>query len=162
MLLCADRQTYGIVYVGTSGHGIKYGVPKDAENIYYTNKDDAVKVMINNQLEIFDVSPQIINDRTMVPMRKIFEDVGAEVSWDEETRTVTARRKVSDNYGIDETTVSLTIGSNKITINGGEQMMDVAPLIVEDRTLVPVRFIAEALGAEVSWDEENQLVKIVI
>lgn len=162
MVICADRQTYGIVYVGSSGHGIKYGVPAGQENIYYTNKDDAVKVMINNQLEIFDVEPQIINDRTMVPMRKIFEDVGAVVSWDEETRTVTTTRKVSDNYGVDETTVSLTIGSNKITINGQEHIMDVVPQIVGGRTMVPVRFISEALGAEVSWDEEKQLVKIVI
>lgn len=162
MVIGADRQTYGIVYVGSSGRGIKYGIPRDAENIYYTNKDDAVKVTINNQLEIFDTPPQIINDRTMVPMRKIFEDVGAVVEWDDETRTVTARRKVSDNYGVDETTVSLTIGSNKITINGQEHTIDASPEIVNGRTLVPVRFIAEALGAKVSWDEDKQLVKIVI
>lgn len=162
MVMGADRQTYGIVYVGSSGRGIKYGVPRDAENIYYTNKDDAVKVMINNQLVIFDVEPQITDDRTMVPMRKIFEAVGAVVTWDEATRTVTARRKVSDNYGIDETTVSLTIGSDKIIVNGQERTMDVAPQIVGGRTLVPVRFIAEALGAKVEWNADKQLVEIII
>ena len=162
MVICADRQTYGVIYVGSSGRGIKFGVPRDAENIFYTNKDDAVKVMINNQLEIFDVEPQIIDSRTMVPMRQIFEDVGAVVEWDAATQTVTARRKVSDNYGIDETTVSLTIGSNKITINGEEQTMDVVPQIVNGRTLVPVRFISEALGAKVEWIADSQVVKIVI
>ncbi len=162
MVMCADRQTFGVVYVGSSGRGIKYGVPRDAENIFYTNKDDAVKVMINNQLEIFDVEPQLINDRTMVPMRKIFEDVGAVVEWDDATQTVTATRKVSDNYGIDTTTVKLTIGSNKITINGVEQEMDIAPVVINGRTLVPVRFISEALGAKVDWIDEKQLVKITI
>ena len=162
MVICADRQTYGVIYVGSSGRGIKFGVPRDAENIFYTNKDDKVKVMINNQLEIFDVEPQIIDSRTMVPMRQIFEDVGAVVEWDDATKTVTARRKVSDNYGIDETTVSLTIGSNKITINGEEQTMDVVPQIVGGRTMVPVRFISEALGAKVDWVSDLQLVKIVI
>lgn len=162
MVVCADRQTYGVVYVASSGRGIKFGVPAGAENIFYTNKDDAVKVMINNQLEIFDVEPQIINGRTMVPMRKIFEDVGAVVTWDEATQTVTAKRKVSDNYGVDEITVSLTIGSNVITVNGEEQTMDITPTIVNGRTLVPARFITEALGAKVEWIAEKQLVKIVM
>ena len=162
MVMGADRQTFGIVYVGSSGRGIKYGIPRDAENIFYSNKDDAIKVMINNQLEIFDVEPQLINDRTMVPMRKVFEDVGAKVDWDDATQTVTATRIVSDNYGIDKTTVQLTIGSNKIKINGAEKEMDIAPVVVNGRTLVPVRFISEALGAKVEWIDEKQLVKIVI
>ena len=98
----------------------------------------------------------------MVPMRKIFEDVGAVVEWDDATKTVTAKRKVSDNYGVDETTVSLTIGSNKITINGEETTMDVVPQIVGGRTMVPVRFISEALGAKVEWIANQQLVKIII
>lgn len=160
--VCGDRQTFGLVYVGSSGRGIHYGIPADSENVFYTNKDDYIKVMINTQLEIFDVEPQLINDRTMVPMRKIFEDVGAKVSWDEKTQTVTAIRTVSDNYGIDTTTVKLTIGSNIITVNGVEKTMDIAPVIIEGRTLVPVRFISEALGAKVDWLADKRVVKITI
>ncbi len=160
MVMCADRQAFGVVYVASSGRGIKYGVPRDAENPFYVCRDDAIKVMINTQLVNFDVEPQLINDRTMVPMRKIFENVGAKVEWDEATQTVTATRLVSDNWGIEETTVQLTIGSNKIKINGVEKEMDVAPIVINDRTLVPVRFISEALGAKVDWIDEKQLVKI--
>ena len=161
-ILEGDRQTFGVVYAGSGGRGVKYGVPADAENIFYTNKDDEIKVMINNQLCIFDVEPKLINDRTMVPMRKIFEDVGAKVYWEEATQTVTAIRKVSDQYGVEETTVQLTIGSNKIKINGVESEMDVEAVEINGRTLVPVRFITEALGAKVEWEEGENLVKIRI
>ncbi len=162
MVICADRQTFGAVYVGSSGRGTKFGVPANMEHPFYTNKDDEIKVMINSQLEIFDVEPQLINDRTMVPMRRIFEDVGADVYWDEDTQTVTAIRKVSSQYGIEETTVQLTIGSKTIKINDVEKEMDIAPVVINDRTLVPVRFITEALGAKVEWIEDKQLVKIRI
>lgn len=87
-VICADRQTYGVIYVGSSGRGIKFGVPAGAENVFYTNKDDAVKVMINNQLEIFDVEPQIINGRTLVPARFITEALGAKVEWIAEKQLV--------------------------------------------------------------------------
>lgn len=156
-----DRQDFGVVYYGTSGRGVFYGAPV-GQNPFYKNVNDDIRVILNNQTVPFDVSPVLINDRTMVPMRQIFEVSGAKVEWDEATQTVTATRKVSDNYGIDTTVVKLTIGSNKIIINGEENEMDVTPVVKDGRTLVPVRFISQALGAKVIWDEEQSIVRITI
>ncbi len=156
-----DRQSFGVVYVGTSGRGIWYGAPAE-ENPLFANAYDDIRVLINNQPVSFDVPPTLISDRTMVPMRQIFEACGANVTWDEATETVTAVRTVSDHYRVETTTVELTVGSKTITVNGTASEIDVEPVVIDGRTLVPVRFIAQALGARVDWDEENQLVKIVI
>ncbi len=161
LMITGDRQTFGIVYVGSSGRGIFYGCPDDG-NIFYQIRNDDIKVLINGQTVMFDVSPQLINDRTMVPMRKIFEDCGAKVDWDEKTQTVTAVRTVSDPWEIKTTEVKLTIGQNKIIINGQEKEIDVAPVVIDDRTLVPVRFISEALGGIVEWIDDTQIVKITM
>ena len=114
--------------------------------------DDDIKVMLNDEVLSFDVEPQIIDDRTVMPMRAIFEALGAEVNWDDETRTVTA---VKDN-----TTIKMTIGSKVMYVNDIPIELDVAPLIINDRTLVPGRAVAESLGADVSWDGETRTVMI--
>ena len=112
----------------------------------------AVDVNVNNTRISFDVEPQIINDRTMVPMRAIFEVLGARVDWDGGTQTVTATR------GAD--TIKLTIGSPQMTVNGSAKILDSAPVMTDSRTLVPVRAISEALGSEVVWNEAAQTVNI--
>jgi hypothetical protein len=77
----------------------------------------------------------IINDRTMVPMRVIFEALGADVQWDDKSKTVTAIK--------DDVIVKTTIGQKKIYINGVAKEMDVAPVIIDGRTLVPIRGVFE-------------------
>ena len=111
-----------------------------------------INVVLNGQALTFDVSPNNINGRIMVPMRIIFEALGANIEWDEETATVTATT--------DDLTVKVTIHSPYISINGIMSAMDVAPVIADGRTLVPVRFVSEAFGAEVSWDESTSTVNI--
>jgi len=91
----------------------------------------------------FDVPPMVVEGRTMVPMRVIFEALGATVSWDDATRTITATR--------DGLVVRATVGDRVIHVNNQRVTMDVAPVIVNGRTLVPVRFVSEALDAEVDW-----------
>lgn len=114
--------------------------------------NDDITVTVNDEVLNFDVMPQIINDRTVMPMRAIFEALGADVSWDSETRTVTAIK--------DDTTVKMTIGSNVMYVNDKPIELDVAPLIIDERTLVPGRAVAESLGADVSWDGETRTVVI--
>lgn len=104
------------------------------------------------------VEPQLINDRTMVPMRKIFEVFGADVQWDGETETVTAVTT--------EKTLKLQINNpvaKVITAESGESeiTLDSVPVVVDGRTLVPVRFIAESLELKVGWDGETQTVVII-
>ncbi len=114
--------------------------------------EDDVKVMLDGKELAFDVPPQIISDRTFVPLRVIFEAMGAEVNWNGDTRTVTASKA--------DTTVEMTIDNNVIKVSGKEVTLDVAPQIVEDRTLVPARAVAESFGASVGWDGDTRTVTI--
>lgn len=95
---------------------------------------------------------QIIHGRTLVPFRSIFEALGAGVDWDSETRKVTAAR------GRDS--LALTIGSQVVEWRRSIIKVDVAPVIVDGRTLVPLRFIAQALGLHVRWDGATRTVHL--
>lgn len=119
-------------------------------NIAFAQGD--ITVNVNGKVLAFDVQPQIINDRTMVPMRGIFEALGATVEWNDATKTVTATDGMSF--------VEITIGSTTIKVNGAETTIDTAPCIVDGRTLVPARFVAEAMGCEVGWDAATRTVYI--
>ena len=120
----------------------------------------SVQVQLNGEMLSFtDAAPTIKDGRTMIPMRAVFEAMGAEVSYDDATRTITAVRG--------DTTVSMVQDAKqvKVTENGQERTveMDVAPYAdaVNGRTYVPVRFAAEAFGCNVGWDETNRTVLIV-
>lgn len=100
----------------------------------------------------FDVPPIIVDDRTLVPMRAIFEALGARVDWDDETRTVTASASGK--------TIVMRIGDAQMTVDGAAVDLDVPPMILFDRTLVPVRAVSESFGATVDWDEATYNVII--
>ena len=155
----ADRQYFGLVYLGSNGRGIHYGYPADKVDPFYANREHEIQVIVNKQPIIFDdTQPKMINDRTMVPMRRIFECVGAKVEWDEETQKITATRRVWDSWRDETTVIEMHIGSKTMYVNGEAKEMDVAPILDGDRTLVPVRFITEAFDAKVDWDNDNQYV----
>lgn len=101
-----------------------------------------------------NVSPFIDaeSERTLVPMSDIFEAVGAQVQWDDATKTVIAVKDLSF--------VTLQIGSPMAFINSEPHTLDVNAVIRDDKTFVPLRFVSEALGAEVSWDNDNYAVII--
>ena len=111
-----------------------------------------IKVMLDGKLLSFDVPPQIINGRTLVPLRVIFEALGASVSWDEASQSVGAVKG--------DTRVSLRIGSNLLVRNGSSVTMDVPPQLIDNRTMVPARAVAESFGAQVDWDSATQTVII--
>ena len=115
-----------------------------------TNRD--ISVTVSGEKVEFDQKPIIYNDRTMVPMRKIFEALGADVTWDDSTKTATGTKG--------DKVVKLSVGQRSMRINGKTIMLDTAPIILGGRTLVPARAIAEGLGCEVGWDEANNLVTI--
>jgi len=114
---------------------------------------DEIKITINDEAKTFDVMPVIIDGRTLVPMRGIFEALGAEVGWDDATKTVTGTTS--------KVTVKLQIGSKLAVVNKEAKALDVAAQIIEGRTMVPVRFIAESLGCKVDWDGNTKTVIIV-
>lgn len=114
------------------------------------SNEGAPLVYLDGRKLDFEVNPIIENDRTLVPLRAIFEAMGAEVSWNDATRTVIANR------GNDS--VVLTIGSNRPIVNGNEVLIDVAAKIVEDRIMAPLRFVGEAYGGTVNWDAASRTI----
>lgn len=120
--------------------------------ILTTIPTNVVKVKVNDKPIIFDVAPVISEGRTLVPLRYIFEALGAEVKWDAATRTVTGIK------GSDE--IVLKIDSKDAVVNGETRKLDVPATILNGRTLVPARFISESLGAEVLWDGDSKTVII--
>ena len=115
--------------------------------------ENDIKVMLDGNALSFDVPPQIINDRTMVPLRAIFEALGASVDWNQETRTVTSTKG--------DTTIKLTINSNTMYVNNNAVTLDTPACVVNDRTLVPVRAISEAYKTTVDWNGDTKTVSIV-
>ncbi len=112
-----------------------------------------IKVLFNGNPLEFDVKPSVKDGRTLVPFRKILEAFGAEVKWDAEQQVVSAKKGSTEMY--------LKIGIDYAYVNGYEVNLDVAPETLEGRTLVPLRFISESLGAEVGWDEAAGTVAIL-
>lgn len=112
----------------------------------------AASININGKLLKSDTEPQIIEGRTMVPVRAIFEGVGAKVTWDADTKTVTG--KMGNN------TVTMTSGEKAMTVNGKKVNMDGALMIIDSRAYAPARYVAEAFGYDVSWNADTKEVVI--
>lgn len=111
-----------------------------------------IKVNLNGSPLVFDQPPVMESGRTLVPMRAIFEGLGAQVGWDGNSGAVTGTQG-----GL---VVVLKIGDNRATVNGNVVLLDVPAKIVGGRTLVPLRFIAESMGALVNWDGKTSTVSI--
>lgn len=111
-----------------------------------------ITVLLNDEKIEFDQQPIIKNDRTLVPLRAIFEAMGATVDWNDATKTVTST--------LDSITVSLTIGSNILYKNGTAVALDVPAQLINGYTMVPARAVAEAFGADVRWDGDTRTVHI--
>lgn len=121
--------------------------------------DDEVTVMVDGEKVEFDVLPIIENDRTLVPMRAIFEALGKTISWNDETKTAIAEDSsitVAFKIGTDE-----IIKTDKKSDSETETIkIDVSAKIVNDRTIVPLRAISEAFGNVVDWDGETRTVTV--
>ena len=116
---------------------------------------DAPNAYANKQLTKVDadndaVVPTVINDRTLVPLRFISESFGAQVGWDEATQTATVV--------LDGKSVSAIIGSNALTVDGQSVPLDVPAQVINDRTMLPLRAMAESLGKTVFWDDRGLII----
>jgi len=111
-----------------------------------------IAVVINGQPQDYAAPPMMVNGRAMVPMRGIFESLGAKVNWNGASHTVTAARA--------ETGVRLAVGSRSAQIGGKPVLLAAAPLMYHGTVMVPLRFVSEALGAQVQWDPASRLISI--
>ena len=117
------------------------------------SQPDGITVILNGKQLEFDVEPTLINSRTMVPMRVIFEALGAKVDWDGATQTAIGVTK--------NTTIKITIGKDYLLKNNNIVVLDSPAVVISGRTLVPVRAIAESLDCKVEWYGETQVVEIL-
>ena len=117
--------------------------------------DDAIRITVDGKDLVIpegDTQPFIEEERTLVPMRAIFEELGAKVDWDGEKRRVTATKE--------ENTIVLDIDSKTMLVNGSEVELEVPAKIVNERTVVPIRAISESLDCVVYWDEDTKTVYV--
>jgi spore germination protein YaaH len=118
------------------------------------NGNQAISVHLNGTRINFDTQPMMHNYRTMVPFRALGEAMGASVYWLAETRQILAIK--------DKIYMVMTIGSDEVLINNITIKIDTPPMIVNDRTLVPVRFFSQAFGYNVIWNQDIQRVDITM
>ena len=131
---------------------LRMKIPREEFEAELNKTAQAPIVLLNDKLLGFTVPPVIEDGRTLVPMRFLFEQMGAKVDWDGETKSATATlngEKIT--FGID----------NKVaTVNDSKMTMDVPARLINDKTMVPLRFLSENLGYTVDWDEDKKLVTI--
>ncbi|MBQ2968080.1 MAG: hypothetical protein IJE10_08195 [Clostridia bacterium] len=115
---------------------------------------DTIAIQLNQKYLIFqdDSKPFVENGRTLVPFRALFEALGCEVQWNDPMQTATGTRGSIN--------ISLLVGNQLANVSGNSVYLDQPAVLRNDRVMVPIRFVAEALGATVGWDDATQTVII--
>ena len=112
----------------------------------------AIDVYVDNQKLELSNAPIIENDRTLIPMRSVFEALGANVQWVDSEKTAVAYK------GLD--VLQLTIDSNTMLVNGGATSLDAPARLIDEKTYVPLRAVSENLNYEVEWDGKTRSIYI--
>ena len=128
----------------------------------YADASDKITVFIDNKKVSFpDAQPMIVSDRVLVPARFISENLGASVQWNPEENKVIIHHLDEMKNNLD---IEMTIGNSEVNILDYRlrytKTLDVPPMIINDRTMVPLRFISEAFNCKVSWDSAQNYVVI--
>lgn len=118
----------------------------------YVSAEQPISVNIDGKQQIYNQPPILQNGSTLVPLRGIFESLGATVDWNGNTQTVTATKE--------STNVVLKIGSTQPTVNGVTKTISTPAQVLNGSTMVPLRFVSEALGADVNWNGTARSITI--
>lgn len=113
---------------------------------------DTATIRLNGQPLATSVAPIVRNGSTLVPMRDIFEALGATVVWNPRTQAIKAQKGGTDIW--------LQIGNRTARVDGDEKLLAQVPILYRRSTLVPLRFVSEALGADVNWNGARRVVRI--
>ena len=120
----------------------------------YTYNEEKVYLYVNSEkVEKLPLEPIIINDYTLVPARETFEKVGAEVTWIKESQQVQVVYK--------DLVVLMKINDVNATVNGQLFKMDIPPKLINGKTMIPVRFVSEAIGLTVNWNGNSRIINII-
>lgn len=146
----------------TNDRLLEYDIEELKQSIIAKNGLDCTYVKMNREILGFDTMPIMEEDRMLVPMRFLFEQMGAEVEWDGTTNTASAVLSPGtegqiQTFGLEYAkTVTFSIDNTTAKVNGAEVTMDVPARLINDKTMVPLRFLSENLGYTVTWDDENK------
>ena len=148
------RNSNNVIFANTLNYTVGAQDPDAETTVVMTI--GSTDYVVNNDIVTGDAAPYVDSAwRTMVPFRVLGETFGATVHWDQDSQTVT--------YTLGDTELTMTIGEETYTVNGDEKTMDTAPVLSGDRTFVPVRFVAEALGyTVVPLQDANGLTASVV
>lgn len=139
-----------------NGTGVNYNVPYritegvGSENV--SGSSNPITIIFDGKKMSFDVDPTISSNRVLAPFRAVFEALGADVSWDGETKSATATKG--------NTTIIITIDSKTAYINGKPYLLDAAPIAISGRNMIPIRFIGEAMNCYVDYIGSDRIVDI--
>jgi hypothetical protein len=140
------------VLLTTGGTASAKGNGHEVKTASLASEYPTVNITIDGQPQYFEQSAVLKDGNTLVPLRGIFEKLGAEVKWDQDTQTVTAIKG--------GTSIKLTIGAQTANVNGAAVQLAAKAEIINGSTMVPLRFVSEALGADVQWDNVNTMAII--
>lgn len=121
-------------------------------NSFLYDVENHITIYLNEERIVLNPPTKVVGGRTLVPLRAIFESMGTSVEWNDSTKTVTSK--------LGDTTIQLTIGNNLLYKNGTAIALDVPAQLINGYTMVPLRAVAEAFGADVGWDGDTQTVYI--
>ncbi|MDF3001727.1 MAG: hypothetical protein K0Q48_1846 [Bacillota bacterium] len=142
-----------ILMMGTAVYGENPNISqKDIDEGIAICKEFPVALQIDGKSVNSDVPPVIIKERTLIPLRAVFESMGARVTWNDQERIA--------EVSMGSSSVQLDIDGEAAFVNGNQAAMDVPALIINDRTMIPLRFVAESLNCGIGWDDLTRTVSI--
>jgi hypothetical protein len=146
--------TFNITVFSVTPHGINTMLAGDSAETIILQIGSPIMTVdgVEQSIDENGTAPLIQNGRTLLPVRAVVEAMGGTVEWHGETETVILI------CGTD--TINLAIGNNIAQFNGNDETLDTAPLIINGRTMLPIRFIAQSFGFDVQWNEVDSIVTL--
>lgn len=115
-------------------------------------RNHVIRIEFDGRTVPSDVAPTLVGNRALVPLRVVFEAIGATVTWNQREQSVTAVKGAN--------TVVLKVGQRTATVNGASRNLEVPLQQIDERVMVPFRFAGEAFGANVEWDQQRRIIRI--